>query len=98
MGNTDSVHDVEMNSLSNVDNDRPYIKVIINLICVVVVVVVGIEWNDYVTFKCRRVFEQLKFLNRDVVKGLWEVGHWGINENGATGVLFVHETITKERH
>lgn len=26
MGNTDSVHDVEMNSLSNADNDRPYIK------------------------------------------------------------------------
>lgn len=31
MGNTDSVHDVEMNSLSNVDNDRPYIKVIIKV-------------------------------------------------------------------
>lgn len=27
MGNTDSVHDVEMSSLSTAANDRPYIRV-----------------------------------------------------------------------
>lgn len=61
MGNTDSVHDVEMNSLSNADNDRPYIKVIIlwftNFLSLLhsAVLLLLIEWNDragYIFYKC----------------------------------------------
>lgn len=72
------------------------------MICVVVVVV-RIEWNGYVTFECRRVIKYVAYVRTvEISKSRLKdctVGHWGgINGNGATGVLLVHETITKERH
>lgn len=61
MGNTDSVHDVEMNSLSNADNDRPYIKVI---------VIYQFFWFVIVAYRSSGMIEQVTFFFTSVKKDM----------------------------
>lgn len=77
MGNTDSVHDVEMNSLSNADNDRPYIKVIVIYQFFWFIIVAYrssgmIEQVTFFSYKCKKGYASMVWRFRKIFQSFWK--------------------------